>query len=411
MHKRLTKEFYSIEKNYNEILENIDKKHAEVADISIEEARIIESHMTPKEYFSLVDALSRNNIDSVMDLTFKYGKMSMINEFMIPLKNSKILDAHYLIKEGYEYQIKSPNDKFHEQLAKWLDDQGIEYLLDNENNLIIKCGNRDNEYKTSNKVNKLMQQYGEKTIMSDNVKEAKNTAQKRLKAAQDRMDSLDKRSAAGGMMTQMQAQGKALPKVLPDKKAKQDKTAARGRIKKSEFESFDNFKVGQKVFYEGKSFIVNELDCPGNTIGIVNHKHFLMVPKNEIQLYEAVLGMTKVPELNRYLQLAGLPIQEDDSNIEMNDRETGDSVDISKDEMPDHESARSDHISRPENDESPSFGDDEPEQSEEFKEAIGMLDEVHQLVTGMKLSEYKIFVQHLEDFTQRIQRLGREYLK
>jgi hypothetical protein len=51
------------------------------------------------------------------------------------------------------------------------------------------------------------------------------------------------------------------------------------------------------------------------------------------------------------------------------------------------------------------------DQSENFKKAIAMLDEIHQLVTEMRLSEYKIFVQRLGDFTQRIQRLGRDYLR
>jgi hypothetical protein len=102
-------------------------------------------------------------------------------------------------------------------------------------------------------------------------------------------------------------------------------------------------------------------------------------------------------------------IDEDDENLD--DEELPDDDD-DLDDIPSEEPEHSDiDIKEPEEMAPASSPEPIIDQSDNFKKAVAMLDEIHQLVTEMKLSEYKIFVQRLGDFAQRIQRLGRDYLR
>lgn len=354
-------------------------------------------------YIKEIQKDNKTNIDLIYNLFFKELPENMnleekMKEIYDEIKNKKSKtestnllkklesSSDYLnedlINKGYNYYVHVEYPTCKDKIIDWLESNSIEFLVNQQGLFHIKCINRDLLYKIENVISNLLSKYRE---------------------------GID---------------------FIRDNKTINDSKIAEMKNKKIEEQpkNIIEFATGETVLYKNKKVTIKIPNGPSNTVGIIEEGKLNMVDSSEVQkLTEGVLGFSKMPSLNRMMELAGIENQdsvneEDDEDLEKGkiskssiEPDIEKTPEITKKEISDvNSNLNIDHPIKNKKE----FSLDVPpadvtpvDQSEEFIQAIAMLDQVHQLVTEMKLSEYKIFVQRLEDFTQRIQRIGREYLR
>lgn len=366
--KRLTK--------FDETLEDFDnsieralagfmfgKSDDEVTDEEYQRAvAVVKSFEDFNDYIELSNALDTENDALVHEILAKNG----VNDYPQALgkpefemaENISILDSDYIIREGFNYVARIEEDKTRQTFLDWLVDNDIKFVLGENGALHVSCQDRQTAYRVGSGLSSILRKA---SLVRDSLEEAK----KKKKEPKS---------------------GPRLPKGVIEKlKQHQVEKPAKG-----------------KGSYDRKT-----------------SKKEVEMSKKDIN--EGVIGMVNVPQLNRLKQLAG--IKEDEfSSLDQADDTI--SADLGVDADAAIDSAMGSDVA------APTTGDpaiDTPVSApvdavpattamdtmaggNAYGDIRSNLDSIRASVTNLTLSEYKTFVQDLQQFIQDVKIMGRSYL-
>lgn len=195
--------------------------------------------------------------------------------------------------------------------------------------------------------------------------------------------------------------------------ARKDPFSRKAKHKKVFDESIDEIldKSQESVMYNGNSVRVKVPNGPNGTIGIIVDGKLKMVDESEIQrIDEGVLGFTQVNPLFRLRELAGIKEEVENESTDSAGFAIDDEFDFEDEFGFDTETGDLDQgpIDLPPVLDVPMDGG--PVQSEAYACIEDKINDIRDLLGEVKLSEYRGLVKKLEELTNQVRSMGRDYL-
>lgn len=225
----------------------------------------------------------------------------IINEWLKPITEESHADARFLALEGFDYYTQV-DESSGEKLIDWLDSNQVEFLTDGKGHFHIKCGDRASAYKVGRALSEIMKKATVRDSVESEVQEMakKPSLNKRINQAKDKLAKITPRDPSKqDAMSRKNAGffGDQNPHKVIDRKAKY----------KPRYDEEIDYQAGDAVMVGEQQGTVKIPHGPNGTIGVMIDGELSMVSENEVsRLDEAVLGMAQVNPLFRLRELAGL---------------------------------------------------------------------------------------------------------
>lgn len=414
-------------------------------------AKELKSAISGGDYMNLVNALNKPMI-TLSDPNVKtiLGKYGITADARSDNSMDETFGVMTRISEGFNYSVEV-NSQNRDRVLDWLDENQVEYQAVTPLTYNIECADRDAAYRTGRALSEIIRKPTVRDSVEIEEKMSKNP-NKRVKDAKDKMAELTPRNpivAAVKVRSGAGAHAKGDPR-------KADKFA-RGAKYKPRFDEEIEFAVGDEVMVGEEIGTIKIPHGPNGTIGVIMNGSLEMVSESEVsRLDEGVMGMSKLNPLFRLRELAGMSntISDDDfagiefsepvsdpagplsaGAVDMDSEVEGPALDTDIDagiddmgaDMPGDTgdvTASLDPIDGgddmtggmpgdlpPVNPE-PVAGTDAlaPMQSDAMAQIEDSLNGVQTKLSEIRLGEYKALIQKLQDLTNQVQMMGRDYL-
>ena len=426
-------------------------------DIGIDEdkANNILASMSGSDYLELVSELSQNPSKASLILN-KYGikrEENRMTEGYLGARFESLRSGHDLdesfgvmkrIDESFRYSIEV-SEQTRDVVLDWLDENQISYQANNPLLYTLECNDRETAYRTGVALSKLMRN---KPVL-DSVIETKELDEMGNKSVDKRMKDAEKKLAdmkPRNPIASLPVAGRAgvMDKGNPRKMDKHGRgTKHKGRFDEEiEIHEGHEFAIGDQVTVGEDHGTVKIPHGPNGTIGVLLNGHLEMVSETEVsRLDEGVMGMKNISPLFRLRELAGIKGSDDVEGISISepvidpngilapgevgnpddvppvdmgsDQEVSPEIDMSGDIDTDMDDSTMDPMDQglPGD-----IGSDPveqvmpPVQSEAMAQIEDALNSIQTGLADIRLSEYKSLIQKLQDLTNQVQMMGRDYL-
>ena len=345
-----------------------------------------------------------------------------------PIENLKSMlqsnnpEDHLLVREGFNYYTIM-EEPLSEELIEWLDNHKIEFLTNGRGHFHIKCEDRDHAYKVGRAISGLMRRQRlvrDSASAGDEMMSEKNNAKRREREAKEKLSNFKQRNPIALQALQLQAKTGGPMDDATRRKKQQTDSFGRGAKHKS------SGKWDEQI-----DSIVAESERPVE-LGVVRNGKLRMVAEADIdmQLNEGVMGLANVNPLFRLRELAGLPPTMPEPAVEPTSLAPPENdFDSSQEVMPSEPMSDLDGLGdlEPSPDMAAGSGMDptmDPAMSVDvagvpgpqaipspaMTEIDNHLNNVQLQLPDIKMSEYKILIHKLQDLTNQLQAMGRDYL-
>lgn len=133
------------------------KQVHELDDSDIKKAKDVVMQLSIQNYMSLIDALDREDFDAVSHLVSAHGvDRPEMGESIKSMLESDYLDADLLLNEGFTYFGIFEDEGIRNKVAKYLDENQIEYMDDGTGHLQMKFGSREDAYRAESAISRLL---------------------------------------------------------------------------------------------------------------------------------------------------------------------------------------------------------------------------------------------------------------
>lgn len=365
----------------------------------------------------------------------KTGKAD--TEWLQPI-NESTGDFVLLRESGYNYQANIPT-AIVDPMIDWLDANQIEYLTDG-NHFQMKCHDPETQFSISHKINDLFDKAEARDHHGNETMRESKSAKKREAAAKEKLANLKPQNPIVQAMSQRTGGG--VHKSSAEDPRKADKFGRKAKHRRDPMD--ESYEIGESVLVDGYEATVQIPHGPNGTIGVIMDGELTMVSESQVQLNEGVLGMTSMNPLFRLRELAGLaPAPIASPGIEA-EAKPAVAVDLSDDlgDLGDLEGAEpavpmSGMDPDPTDDLENDLGLDGPAslasdpvnggvpgdlppaggmdamaapQSDAMAQIEDALNGIQRQLADIRLSEYKTVMRKLQDLTNQVQMMGRDYL-
>jgi hypothetical protein len=416
-------------------------------------ANDLEAQIEGNILMALVDAIKSRNTVRVNSLLGKYGiklknEAAMSNDLLNAqwesIREGKALDETFgvmtRVDEGFTYAVEV-TEQTRDRVLDWLDENEVAYQATSPVNYRIECNDREGAYRTGRALSEILRKPTVRDSIEIEEKMSKNS-KKREREAREKMATMKQRNP----LAAMPVAGKAGYHKDGVDARKVDKHG-RGAKHKPRFDEEIEFAIGEDVNVGGVTGQVKIPHGPNGTIGVIMNGQLEMVAETEVsRLDEGVIGMNKVNPLFRLRELAGLPLMDDDiAGIEVADAPEidpegvlaagpvgGEPEELGDLDAPEIAPAGAEPVDMgsdldaeiPADAGIPgALGTDPvepmgmpgampmaPTQSDAMSQIEDGLNNIQTMLADIRLSEYKSLIQKLQDLTNQVQMMGRDYL-
>lgn len=379
--------------------------------------------------------------------SYKDGKSidESVGEWLQPITESSHADYRQLTHEGFNYFANLQDSMSGDKLIDWLDENQVEYLTDGKGHFHVKCGDRESTYKVGRAISEIMKKRTvrdsadrEESVMSE------KKASKREREAKEKIAAMKPRDP--NVVAMNQRGGKGAHQSADPRKA--DAYDRKAKHKRNPLDEEIDFTVGEAVLVGENEATIQIPHGPNGTIGVMMDGQLSMVDIGDVaRLNEGVIGMTPMKSLFRLRELAGLPpapaagpevdaiaapvvdagdeLEDVGIDIEPEADELGvpaaepseiepeiDAVDDLSTSL-EPASLASDPAGGMPGDLPPDGGDLAPlggSQSDAMNQIEDNLNNIQRQLADIRLGEYKTVIRKLQDLTNQVQMMGRDYL-
>jgi hypothetical protein len=418
----------------------------------------VKAQIDGNELMGLVDDIKSGRTARVNSRLGKYGIKIMseaamsddlLNAQWESIREGKALDETFgvmtRVDEGFSYAVEV-SEQTRDRVLDWLDENQVEYQATSPLSYNIECMDREAAYRTGRALSEILRKPTVRDSVEIEEKMSKNS-NKRVNDAKAKMADMKPRNP----LAAMPVAGRSGAHADGKDPRKSDKYGRGVKHKGRRFDEEIEFAIGEDVMVGEVSGQVKIPHGPNGTIGVIMNGQLEMVAETEVsRLDEGVIGMNKVNPLFRLRELAGLPLMDDDiAGIEVADAPeidpegilaagpVGDVADDLGDlDAPEMAPAGEEPVDMG-GDLDAELGSDLPDdagipgaigtdpiepvgmpgempmaptQSEAMSQIEDGLNNIQTMLADIRLSEYKSLIQKLQDLTNQVQMMGRDYL-
>jgi hypothetical protein len=401
------------------------------------------------EYMNLVNALNKP-MASISDpivksVLAKYGiAVGAGSEDTMTEQSGKLTR----IGEGFNYSVEV-NSQNRDKVLDWLDENQVSYEAVTPLSYKVECSDRETAYRTGRAISEILRKPTVRdsieVIESEDIEEMSKNSNKRANTAKQKMADMKPRNP----LAAMPVAGRAGAHADGKDPRRVDNKGRSAKHKGRRFDEEIEFAIGDEVMVGEEIGTIKIPHGPNGTIGVLMNGSLEMVAETEVnRLDEGVMGMSKLNPLFRLRELAGLPTASGDEvggieisepvsdpagplgagevgtdlGSEVEGPEMGDDLGA---EMPDASADAIDDLGPidgpemggvpgdlpPVNPEAvPGVDAMGPVQSEAMGQIEDSLNSVQSMLGEIRLGEYKALIQKLQDLTNQVQMMGRDYL-
>lgn len=360
--------------DYNHSIENslagflTNKPVEELEDADLDTAKEIVEKLSTEKYFALADALDREDFEGVSEIINVYDAgRPMMGESIKPIAESGYMDADLFLKEGFTYFGIFEDEKLRNNIAKYLDENEVEYMDCGDGHLQMKFVDREHAYRAESAISRMVARSNPHYVRDDVEMEARKPFP----------DPGKKHRRFGKPKSLGNVGGKNFKKLQKknggngcfDSKMKEEdvEEAKKGTRKFTKDEKPYNVRSGgpsqsqSGAGYHTEPTKQQEIDKRERKHK-KNRRNFEELEMSKERIEEGVLGMIDIPSINRMRHLAGLgPIQEAEKSVGERE-ELDEALPVSMDDSP---------LMREPEDDMADIGDPIADDADEFAGPVG----------------------------------------